>query len=430
MGSVWEIRADGHTLLLGKNYVPDTLMTIFRNGDQFRKNELIEEYENLPEYREVSARKYQRLVGYRLSVKALRERLRLMGFSVERVRAEALRLLAEELEYDDSTLRDLWAKVGRSRIPHLDSLLDSTIKQLHEHGADWLWDGRGKADHDLDELLHWTWDSIDHDTQDLRFLLAVQLSHVRGSCSCVMDLTDLVKGGWLDWSDDLVSRATLRLQLEISASGKIIVITEGSTDAAAVQAALHKLRPDVSDYFTFLDFAEFSAPGGVDRVVSLTKGLAAASVMNRVVVLLDNDTAGRHAENQLSRIKLPPTFAVTRLPEQRFARKYPTVGPSGSLLEDVNSRACSIEFMFGEEVMRIANGGSLPPVQWKSTLPGINDYQGEVTNKASIQSAIRKLLSSRADWPPGADRSAGAVIDAVLAAAHTTLPSADRNSRL
>ena len=58
--------------------------------------------------------------------------------------------------------------------------------------------------------------------------------------------------------------------------------------------------------FEFLDFAEYRAPGGTDRVVSLTKGMATAGVMNRIVAVLDNDTAGRVAADQLADLAFPP----------------------------------------------------------------------------------------------------------------------------
>lgn len=417
MGSMWYIVANGRSILLGKNYVPDELMTVFRQGDRYEDTNLIAEYENLPEHGEWSA-KYRGLISYRTNVKTLRERLDLMGFSLNRVRTKALQILSEAIEDEDSVLHDMWMNTKRPGIPDLESLLDVTIKRLHE--VNWIWPHRSEAK-DLDELLEWTWEEIDHDSQDPRFILAVQLRGLRGNCSCFLDLTDLAMGGWLDWNEDLVLRASQRLQLETSASGKIIVLTEGSTDVLILRSVLCILRPDVHDYFTFLDFAGFSAPGGADRIVSLAKGLAAASVMNRVVVVLDNDAAGREAENQLSRVGLPPTFAVMRLPQQGFARKYPTLGPSGSQLEDINGRACSIEFIFGEKFLRDANGGSLPPVRWKSYLPGIKDYQGEVDNKRTIQDAIRKFLSLKNEWPRDARRAASSVIDVLLAAARTTV---------
>jgi len=417
MGSMWYFDTNRRSILLGKNYVPNELMTVFRQSDRYENSDLIAEYENLPDHSEWST-KYRRLIGYRTNVKTLRERLHLMGFSLDHIRAEAIRILSEATEDEESVLRDRWMNTARPRIPDMESLLDATIKRLHE--VDWVWP-YGSEVGDLDKLLEWTWEEIAHEGRDPRFILALQLRGFQGNCSCVLDLTDLAMGGWLDWNEDLVLRASSRLQLETSASGKIIVLTEGSTDAAALQGALRVLRPDVRDYFTFLDFAGFSAPGGTDRVVSLAKGLAAASVMNRVVAVLDNDVAGREAERQLSRAGLPPTFAVMRLPQQDFARKYPTLGPSGSQLENINGRACTIEFMFGEEFLRVANGGALPPVRWKSYLPGMNDCQGVITNKSTIQRAIRELLSSTTEWPRDARRAASSVIDVLLVAARATV---------
>lgn len=263
MGSMWYFDTNRRSILLGKNYVPNELMTVFRQSDRYENSDLIAEYENLPDHSEWST-KYRRLIGYRTNVKTLRERLHLMGFSLDHIRAEAIRILSEATEDEESVLRDRWMNTARPRIPDMESLLDATIKRLHE--VDWVWP-YGSEVGDLDKLLEWTWEEIAHEGRDPRFILALQLRGFQGNCSCVLDLTDLAMGGWLDWNEDLVLRASSRLQLETSASGKIIVLTEGSTDAAALQGALRVLRPDVRDYFTFLWTLQALAPP-VERIAS------------------------------------------------------------------------------------------------------------------------------------------------------------------
>jgi hypothetical protein len=84
------------------------------------------------------------------------------------------------------------------------------------------------------------------------------------------------------------------------------------------------------------------------------------------------------------------------LPDVEWARSYPTQGPSGDRIEDVNGRACSIEFMFGSELMRSPKTWALAPVRWKSYIPAVNDYQGELTEKRAIQQAILPALGDTA----------------------------------
>ncbi|WP_134772757.1 hypothetical protein [Ornithinimicrobium flavum] len=129
-------------------------------------------------------------------------------------------------------------------------------------------------------------------------------------------------------------------------------------------------------------------------MVSLTKGMAAAKVMNRIVAVLDNDTAGRVAAQQLVRLGLPSRIAVTNLPDVPYAASYPTLGPGGYATTVVNGRAASIEFMFGDEILRDTNG-ELYPVRWLSLMETANEYQGRLDSdhKAIVGGRIDRALA-------------------------------------
>lgn len=167
--------------------------------------------------------------------------------------------------------------------------------------------------------------------------------------------------------------------------------TEGASDARYLRRSLDLLSPDVSEYFRFLDF-DTNIPGGTDQVVKSLRSFAAAGIVNRVIALLDNDAAGRQAEKILSERPLPRNFAVLRLPELEYARSYPTLGPSGGTQEDVNQRACSIEFYFGLDCLHAGNG-DVVPVRWTGYNRAIMDYQGELVDKKLVQSRISELLT-------------------------------------
>jgi hypothetical protein len=188
----------------------------------------------------------------------------------------------------------------------------------------------------------------------------VLLAHAPSDAPVCLDVTDLIVSGYLEEDAQLVVMATDDLRHEMLAGGKTIVITEGSSDAFLIRRALGLVVPSLAEYFSFLDFDLNKPAGGTDRVVSLTRGMASADVMNRVIAVLDNDTVGRQAAGQLQKSILPETYTVFLLPSVDFARTYPTIGPS--LVEDVNGRACSIEFMFGEQVMRDAQLPARGPV--------------------------------------------------------------------
>jgi hypothetical protein len=403
-------------LLFGKNHVPNELMTIFQHGDRYERTDLYQQYDALDPEREASV-KFSDMVGYIASVGVLRRRLELMGFAAESVRVEAARLIQDLISDGDRYFPDPQRAIAQERFPNGSILLDEILVRFVRDG--WAWLERDNQN-DLDLLLRSAWEEVVHDDQDSRFVVALLLTRFRSNSLCRLNLTDLLMGGWLDWSDDLISRADAALKLETSISGKIIVLTEGSTDSIFLRAALTKLFPEVSSYFTFLDFGS-GAPGGASWVVNLARGLAGAAVMNRVVVVLDNDAAGREAERQLQKIKLPPTFAVMRLPDQPFAARYPTLGPSGPTLEDVNGRAGAIEFMFGPEILATANGGSLPPVRFKAYIESVGEYQGELMSKTEVQKAISRLVRANEGWPAGALRASRRACQCIIAAANQTL---------
>lgn len=182
---------------------------------------------------------------------------------------------------------------------------------------------------------------------------------------------------------DFCDSARHELRNDVAASLPTIVLTEGSSDARILEAALEIVRPDLRGFVTFLDYAG-GAPGGVDSVVKGARALAAAGVANPVVALLDNDTAGRIGMHQLQGSALPSRMRAIQLPTLPLAQRYPTLGTEGLVAKDINGLAVSIELFLGLDVLRDADG-SLPPVQLSVWNPKVEAFQGEVAHKRQIQ---------------------------------------------
>jgi len=133
-------------------------------------------------------------------------------------------------------------------------------------------------------------------------------------------------------------------------------------------------------------------------VVTAVRGFGAAGVANRVIGLVDNDTAGQSALTTASKTTLPNRMLVVKLPDLKMAMSYPTVSQAGSSIEDVNGLAVSIEFFLPDDVLQHA--GSWSPVEWseKSVLAGAR--QGAVQHKANIQKRFRtKVRAIRSGAP-------------------------------
>ncbi len=390
MGSIWQLSAGGESLLTGKNYLSDQVMLLFTERDRLMDKE---RYKRLLQVwdagRETAEAASRRLYVFRTSVRTMRARLDLQGFALADVRHSAVQYLQAEREdeerYLPDELRDIEAQYATPS-----DVLDGALK----------WRPKSQdspprlQDAPEEYFLSQVWDDLCEAFDDPRFSLSLALASHRGDERVLLDLTELLLGGWLEPDELPHLTAQRRLANEISASGPVIVVTEGSTDARLLSHALRLAEPELATSFSFLDLEGASNPGGADKLVSVVRGMAAASVMNRVIAVLDNDAAGRDAQRILLQGRLPPHMTVTRLPDVTYGRRYPSDGPDGRRLSVVNGRATAIEMMFGLDVLKCANGGELPPVRWSSYVLGVRDYQGAIAAKAQVQEHLFKSLGT------------------------------------
>ncbi|POH59159.1 hypothetical protein C3B59_18275 [Cryobacterium zongtaii] len=418
MGSWWNLEIGGQAApVWGKSYVSDELMLLFNDGNfhvSAAKLSVLEDIESSGgEQDDLPESWYENLMCYSTTVGALRQRLQLQGFSTEWVRRLATAYFDEQDEEWQKPEKEIlaWFPNGAAITAAL------TTRSGRKAGAGSPPDRRT---HPKESFLHEKWGELREAFDDPRFALALSLSNARSTTEVRLDLTDLVMGGWLTASDNPHREARLRMAAAVGADGPVIVITEGVSDARHLQRSLELSAPEVAHVFTFLDF-EFRPPGGTDRVVSLTKGMAAAGVMNRVVAVLDNDTAGRDAKAQLANLRLPLQIVAVCLPDVPYADNYPTLGPAGDGVENVNGRAVSMEFMFGDDMLR-DKAGALVPVRWQGFIDRAADYQARFDShhKSDINDRIDAALSPTARSPlPGQVAEGCARLAAMLIGAAT-----------
>jgi hypothetical protein len=261
----------------------------------------------------------------------------------------------------------------------------------------------------------------------------------------VLDITD-IKDDVSRLREDEAAVLASNAAQAIRATGMhapAVVLTEGRTDAEFLSAGLQVLYPHLTDLIRFLDY-ERKPEGGVSALVRMVRAFAAAGIVNRIVAVFDNDTAAADGLRVLDQARLPPQIQIIRYPDLALARQYPTLGPptaeasTGSVnLADINGLACSIELYLGKDILSRPDG-SFYPVQWKSFMPGINRYQGEVIGKADIHDAFRAKYaralgkpstSQDEDWE-GIRLILDAIRDAALAAFDGAEGSGGHPSRL
>lgn len=367
------------------------------------------------------------VTGFRTSAGALRDRLDLLGVPGWSVAVELERLAAERLEF----LVDF--RQSHASIPDLDGEDDQEVAYLTGLTWDrWLEDlRRGLGDGQKVERwgrrepfgsaswLMSLWD--DHDT---RYQLRAVLEALSHDEEITLDLDDLLEGGWLEPSVD--PREHARELVAYTSQGGLapIVLTEGRFDAEVLSAALALRRPHLIGYLKLPDFAQKNE-GGAAALRQTVRALAAAGIPNRVVALFDNDTAARDVIHGLDSAALPANLVVTRLPEIDLASAYPTVGPQGEHVMDVNGLAGSIEMYLGSDVLTV--GEELQPVVWGGYISRLRAYQGEISDKDRVQARFReKVAAARLspdvmddqDWS-GLDLVLDHVVDLVR---HITLP--------
>jgi len=192
----------------------------------------------------------------------------------------------------------------------------------------------------------------------------------------------------LDWIRDEVARGT-----------PVVILTEGHSDTMVLRSALAVVKPHLKEYFRFTDFS-YAHESNAAALVKTVKTFAAAGVSNRVVAIFDNDTAAEDALRSLASVRLPSNISILRLPELPLASRYPTIGPTGTEVVDVNGLAGSIELYLGEDVLRDPSG-VFHPIQWRGYNDGLKRYQGEITQKRLIHESFeRKVEAALGDGPP------------------------------
>lgn len=189
-------------------------------------------------------------------------------------------------------------------------------------------------------------------------------------CELIWEYGSLVDAGWAAESD-----------FEPSARRRetFLIATEGSSDVHILQRALQLLRPDVSDFFRFIDVTESHPFSGTGNLVKFGEGLVKIDVHNQILFVFDNDAEGVSASRRLARLRFPPNMRVLVLPDLNEFRTFRTRGPEGPMIADINGRAAAIECYLD----LCLKGRTPAQVLWKSHREDLDVYHGALEFKES-----------------------------------------------
>lgn len=353
MGTSIELCIGNVSLSYSKNFMGEDYGFLFQEGDLFRRKtdsidydyyeEHPDEKEELAEAEELFARTLSRILP----------RLEILGFTLEAARAEYQAVVAEAAEMLSSSELEASREDYLSfeefcslacRYPLGD--LKSGYIEYDTPDRDKIAQGRFAADIDEFERIPWT-DNADSYRSESSFLSArvcilsaesmlqvFALNAANSEVEVTWEFGPIVHAGW-------VQREAFRPGAR--QRQKVLIATEGASDARIIRLSLDVLRPDVADFFNFVDVDERHHFWGTGNLVKFAEGLLRIEVLNQVLFVFDNDAEGVDAFRKLEKLELPANMRAMLLPDLEEFRAFSTRGPEGVSVSDINGRAAAIE---------------------------------------------------------------------------------------
>ena len=381
MGSYCEIYFDKTEVCGAKSVVPDHFCALFQESDRVVRPSHDEDDES-PD------------VVYQACRAVVLSRLDLLGCTATVARERLMAWLAATREtWDEYRADGAWAEETAAalhsfsvdewycRAPEVLATLysrEDATDEIDRHmrdrdGDGWLWfDGYGSL-------------------MSLRALLDA-CADVQ---SVTLDISALIGGGWIEPDERVCEDRRASAPLDPRPLATTVILAEGSSDIRILQRSLAALFPERADYFSFFNHAELSVDGGTGYLVKFLKAFAAARAPLRLIAVFDNDTAGRQAHRQAGALGLPDNMMVVALPDIELARRYPTIGPQGEHIVDINGKAASIEMYLG--LAALTKDGALRRVRWSGYNTAAGAYQGEVEGKAEVEAAFLRAVANCSD---------------------------------
>lgn len=165
-----------------------------------------------------------------------------------------------------------------------------------------------------------------------------------------------------------------------------LIATEGSSDVHIIKHAFALLKPEIQDFFRFIDVSESHPFPGTGNLVKFADGLIKIDIQNNVIFVFDNDAEGYEAYQRIAKMSLLPNMRVMLLPELAAFSSFLTSGPNGESLADINRRAAAIECYLDLEY------GEHPAAKviWTTYKKEMGVYHGALEYKESYMRSFLK----------------------------------------
>lgn len=390
MGTEINLTIGGISLSYSKNHMGIDFGHLFQDGDRTRRRmeEIDYEYydENPAELAdlEISEMVFARTLG------RIVPRLELLNHSLNTARMEYEAVLAEALEialYIDSskktsflTFEEFCALACRYPLCVLKDTYIECETPDHEKVAQGCFaaDAEDFARLPGDRFNNLYYSEKSYLSSKLCILSAESMLQVfalnpsNSDIEVVWEFGPLASNGWASIDD--FQPGARRVQ-------KVLVATEGASDARIIKRALEILRPDVADFFNFVDVDERHHFWGTSNLVKFAEGLLRIDIQNKVLFILDNDAEGVDAYRKLRALDFPANMRSMLLPYLDDFRNFASRGPEGISQVDINGRAAAIECYLD---LHLPNYGAAQ-ILWSNYKKDVDAWQGALEFKESYQ---------------------------------------------
>jgi hypothetical protein len=201
----------------------------------------------------------------------------------------------------------------------------------------------------------------------------------------IWEFSDVVEGGYVDFDD---------VRCGINRGDRFLIVTEGSTDSAVIERALTVLRPDIRDFFDFIDMDSNYPLTGAGNLHNFYQGLLKINVLNNVLVIYDNDSEGSSKFTDADKLEPLTNVRIMKLPELVEFGAFVTTGPTGEQVASINGKAVSIECFLD----LLWEASALPRVRWTGYHHRTGQYQGELESKELYVRRFLALKELRPDY--------------------------------
>lgn len=389
MGTSIELCIGKVSLSYSKNSMGIDYGFLFQEGDLFRrKTDLIDydyyeehpdEKEELDEAEELFARTLSRILP----------RLEILGFTLEAAHTEYQALVAEAIDIDSSIELEkrkseylTFEEFCSLACSHPLTELESSWVECETPDQHTLSQGRFAAEIGSFERLPTT-DNADSYWSETSFLSArlcilspesmlqvFALNTANAEVEVTWTFGPIVHAGWLQ--REAFQPGTRRKQ-------KILIATEGASDVRIIRRSLDILRPDVADFFNFVDIDERHHFWGTGNLVKFAEGLLRIDVLNQALFVFDNDAEGVDAIRKLNRLNLPANMRAMLLPDLEEFKEFAARGPEGVSASDINGRAAAIECYLDLR----SDKYPAPQITWSNFKKDIDAWHGVLDFKES-----------------------------------------------